>query len=167
MELKVLVHPYTAFIKPEKKLIRKYDNFIKTAEKIIVFYSPVTKQGEKVFYNLTSIPRKELKKEKNVVVLPTYSHEGALPPESKIELTNILKELEVEQIIFAGQTVDFTSTGSCVDGIIKEMNKILKEDVPFSLQSELLSTMEDYCPKLYGTLNIKKEYNTEREIILT
>ncbi|PIU60972.1 hypothetical protein COS83_05115 [archaeon CG07_land_8_20_14_0_80_38_8] len=167
MNLKILVHPYTAFMQLPERLADEYDKFIESADKIIIFYSPVHESVKNLFYCLTSIPFEELSNRNNVVLIPTYSHTGTLPLESAEKVKEIINESRLEEVIFAGQTIDFGGAGSCVDGVIRAMNDLVKdESVNFRLVSKLLCSMNGYCRELKKEMNCSEIYSTNRNIII-
>ncbi|MDD4353214.1 MAG: hypothetical protein PHN56_02015 [Candidatus Nanoarchaeia archaeon] len=167
-EINVLVHPFTYYQKFNEDLIKKFDNYINSRDTII-FYSKLKDLNEP-FLKLISYSREELfekeAEQKNVYMIPTYPHKGHPTLVGGIKLEKLLKNFKPKIINFAGQTINYSKIGQCVEGIIYSINKIIPKKIEFVLHNELLSTMEGFGNYIDNSMDISSIYNINKKIIL-
>ena len=167
-KLNILIHPFSYHNKTSINDKKNIDNFLDENCTKFVFLIP-DYENFKIHnfkgYSLTNYNKKELIK-KNINIFYTDGATGHL---LENELKKVLKKIpnNLEQIIFAGQTTDLISNGQCVDGIITIFDKFLPKNITFELANDLLGDYNSFTLGVKPGINLKENYNTNRNIIIT
>lgn len=168
-EINALIHPFTYYQNFDKDLMKKFDEYI-DSKTTLIFYSNLQNSSYKGFCQLTSYSRESLfereNSQKNVYMISTYPHMGRPTMLGGIKLEKLLKSFKPKIINFAGQTIDYSKVGQCVEGIMYSINKIIKKEIKFVLHNELLSTLEGFGSSLNEPTDISTIYNIDKKIIL-
>jgi hypothetical protein len=167
-EINVLVHPFTYYQTFDDNLIKKIDDYI-NSKKTIIFYSNLQNLKD-CFLKLTSYSREELfekeQEQKNVYMISTYPHQGRPTMLGGIKLEKLLKKFNPKTINFAGQTINYSKVGQCVEGIMYSIDKLIPKKIEFILHTELLSTLEGFGHPINNPVDISSIYNINKKIML-
>jgi len=166
MKLSALVHPFVYYNKVDSGKKNEIDSFIDCAKKILIFYSYINTNERLKYYSLSNYSLNEAKNKPNCIMIPTYFSAGMVSNYAKAKIKSSIAPMNIEELIFAGQTIDFTKNGQCVGGIIDLMDSLTVKSARFVLENSLLSSMEGFGSRLNEECDISSIYDYNREIVL-